>query len=75
MNPTDTPETAAAIALASDPDGAREVCDLCERLERERDAALKDAEKARAYKRVLKTENARLRRMLNLPDNEKARPG
>lgn len=36
---SDTPETDAAIELASDPDGAREVCDLCERLERERNEA------------------------------------
>ena len=36
---SDTPETDAAIAEASDPDGALEVCDLCERLERERDEA------------------------------------
>lgn len=40
-------------------------------MERERDEAIKDDEKARAYKRVLKNENARLRRMLNLPENAK----
>ena len=35
-SPSDTPETDAAIALANDPDGAPEVCDLCQKLERER---------------------------------------
>jgi len=34
MDTTPTPETDAAIALANDPDGAPEVCDLCESLER-----------------------------------------
>ena len=34
-----TPLTDAAIAQASDPDGAKEVCDLCEALERQLDEA------------------------------------
>jgi hypothetical protein len=38
-------------------------------LERERDEAIKASKSAKAYKRVLKNENARLRRMLNLPEN------
>lgn len=42
---SDTPQTDAAIKLASDPDGAREVCDLCERLERELSEARAEAEK------------------------------
>lgn len=32
-----TPETDEAIALANDPDGAAEVCELCKKLEHERD--------------------------------------
>lgn len=36
MKPTLTPETDAAIDLAIDPDGAREVLALCESLEEER---------------------------------------
>jgi hypothetical protein len=42
MDTTPTPETDAAIALANDPDGAPEVCDLCESLER-RLAACREA--------------------------------
>jgi hypothetical protein len=38
-------------------------------VERERDEAIKAIKSAKAYKRVLKNENARLRRMLNLPEN------
>jgi len=41
-------------------------------VERERDEAIKAIKSAKAYKRVLKNENARLRRMLNLPENAKA---
>lgn len=40
-------------------------------VERERDEAIKASKSAKAYKRVLKNENARLRRMLNLPENVK----
>jgi hypothetical protein len=35
---------------------------LCQKLERERDKAREDAEKAKAYKKVLKTTNANLKR-------------
>jgi hypothetical protein len=35
MNAEETPRTHAAIMLASDADGAKEVCQLCEELERE----------------------------------------
>jgi len=35
MKETPTPRTKAAIELASDPNGAKEVCDLCEELESE----------------------------------------
>ena len=34
-----TPETDAAIALASDANGAKELCETCARLERQRDKA------------------------------------
>jgi aspartate/methionine/tyrosine aminotransferase len=44
---SDTPETDAAIALANDPDGAPEVCDLCEKLERQRNAAWKTLKEIR----------------------------
>ena len=70
-SPSSTPETDAAwdIFQNSPHDDAGDPWALCSRMERERDEAIKDDEKARAYKRVLKNENARLRRMLNLPEN------
>lgn len=39
-------------------------CNFARKLERERDEALKAAEKSKAYKRVLKTENSKLRAQL-----------
>jgi hypothetical protein len=36
MKKQPTPETDEAIALASDPNGAKEVCDLCKKLEIDR---------------------------------------
>jgi predicted nucleic acid-binding protein len=44
--------------------------EFARKLERERDEAIKAIKSANAYKRVLKNENARLRRMLNLPEND-----
>ena len=72
-SPSLMPETDSAweIFQNSPHDDAGDPWALCSRMERERDEAIKDAEKARAYKKVLKNENARLRRMPNLLENEK----
>lgn len=63
------PETDAAIHVCSDTTsewhGDWVSADDARRLERERDEARDAAEKAKAYKRVLKDENAKLRRELD----------
>lgn len=67
-NEPETPEDSDDVHGALRPS----MLELREKLataERERDEAIKAAAKGRAYKSVLKNENARLRRMLNLPAN------
>jgi hypothetical protein len=67
----DTPETDAEVnELKSATTYNMVWAEFARKLERERDEAIKAIKSAKAYKRVLKNENARLRRMLNLPENE-----
>ena len=66
----DTPETDAEVnELKSATTYNMVWAEFARKLERERDEAIKAIKSAKAYKRVLKNENARLRRMLNLPEN------
>lgn len=74
VNERPTPETDAMIAadqhhLEDDNFFPATVywrmCDVARTLERERDEAREAAEKAKAYKRVLKDDNAKLRRELD----------
>jgi hypothetical protein len=64
MNPL-TPETNAAIKESSDPDGANEVCDLCEFLEQDRnrwkELAIKEVSKSRELAEQLLTTTECLR--------------
>jgi hypothetical protein len=55
----DTPETDEALSTA---ECESDLVLRMRRMERERDAARKDAEKTKAYKKVLKTTNANLKR-------------
>ena len=48
----------------------RRMCELAKTLEREHDEAREAAEKAKAYKRVLKDDNAKLRRELDKSKND-----
>jgi len=67
---SDTPETDAEVnELKSATTYNMVWAEFARKLERERDEAIKASKSAKAYKRVLKNENARLRRMLNLPAN------
>jgi hypothetical protein len=67
---SDTPETDAEVnELKSATTYNMVWAEFARKLERERDEAIKAIKSAKAYKRVLKNENARLRRMLNLPEN------
>jgi hypothetical protein len=68
---SDTPETDAEVnELKSATTYNMVWAEFARKLERERDEAIKAIKSANAYKRVLKNENARLRRMLNLPEND-----
>ena len=70
MNNQDTPETDAAFEGIYQPPwrvglaNLAKILGFARKLERERNQALADAEKSKAYKRVLKTENDRLRRVI-----------
>ena len=67
---SDTPETDAEVnELKSATTYNMVWAEFARKLERERDEAIKAIKSAKAYKRVLKNENARLRRMPNLPEN------
>ncbi len=59
--PTDTPRTHEALMLASDADGALEVCALCAQLERENAAFLKKARENATLAGDLLSENRKLR--------------
>lgn len=60
MNERPTPETDAAVHFCTWAD-----LKVARRIERERDEAREATEKAKAFKRVLKDENAKLRRELD----------